>query len=968
MVYCRIRAHCLAQQCEWKKEYNDIIDLKKDTIDHFQTYNIDNESSIIVYYDEKEKCDRIFDDLDVLPTDNTTVFDIYVKRIWACCAVCFGPFDIIPDRLPLECIEKLCHVQYCVNCVNIICEPSTSRKFTCIFCKKTNDRPQRNILLENIFLWKPYTNRYGAHSTERIETIFNGPNISDAIHRIENRRTHIKMLQATLQKRLSTIVDQDSYSDETKSYLRTADHLIDKLESFITQLRACERNIRSQAITFRALINNYRALLRDSICEKPSKQEAASFIVLCAKLCVADYDTIERMISIDEQSIITDPNYISMYAANKLKDMIFKESITCVNDILEDIGYRRRIIEEKQQQIAEFYLNTSCHPFRFFYTVQHDNATKMLSSFDEFEKKCICFRDIYYRIDSIMQEYRDELMKKTLNDTSNEYSSLPTSEQMATFQCSRLILISELLRSETDRIEMNALFPRITETVKQWKQTKDHDPKIYDLFYALEQDLLLLNDPNCSLLNIIPFRVGFIGNISVGKSSLVNYLRTENSISTLTNRTLSPIAVGQSTVGSLQFDEQHQYSNTQPIVTIRYVDIEGYTACNTLVQAASYFEQIQKADCDLYIILFTGQQVSFERELENEIRERLNRPCWYVRSKVDKEFEEHFNEQVTRRKKHYHDIEFDEHEEKELTEQIIEMIREKTIGICQTSPDNVFLVNSLYSNSKTHPFDIHLLSERLIYTAQQPYVKERIKRMAIMVCTRIIGIYFRRRCIISFINHQRRAGIGAMVIPWGDQLALVHTRFGIRLALGVQDRSYLHNRILNKVDAFTSLLVKYQLNINPNDLQSDEFNYLKIDNSSILVNTHDPQNEYSRTISLGSESKTDSSIVKKLSSAMPAGVVASGLAVKKIAAATLAVGSFGYGISVGFFGLGFVASIPIGLWTMKTSGQEIRNYLDKLCADLLIISEHFVVAIINQQEAAVENDSLEHNKFILKNI
>ncbi|CAF1403400.1 unnamed protein product [Rotaria magnacalcarata] len=926
MVYFRIRAHCLAQQCEWKKEYNDIIDLKKDIIDHFQIYTIDNESSIIVYYDEKEKCDRIFDNLDVLPTDNTTVFDIYVKRIWTCCAVCFGSFDIIPGCLPLECIEKSCHVQYCVNCVNIICDLSTNRKFTCIFCKKTNDRPQRNILLENIFLWKPYTNRYSAHSTECIETIFNGPNLSGVIHRIENRRTHIKVLQTTLKRRLSTIADQDSYSNETKSYLGTADHLIDKLESFITQLRTCERNIRSQAITFRALTNNYRTLLRDSICEKPSKQEAASFILLCAKLCVADYDTIEQ-------------------------------SITCVNDILEDIGYRRRIIEGKQQQIAEFYLNISCHPFRFFYTVQHDNATKMLSSFEEFERKFICFRDIYYRIDSIMQEYRDELMKKPLNDTSNEYSSLPTTEQMATFQCSRLILVSELLRSETDRIEMEALFPRITETVKQWKQTQDHDPKIYDLFYALEQDLLLLNDPNYSLLNLIPFRVGFIGNISVGKSSLVNYLRTENSISTLTNRTLSPIGVGQSTVGSLQFDEQHQYSNTQPIVTIRYVDIEGYTACNTPVQAASYFEQIQKADCDLYIILFTGQQVSFERELENKIRERLNRPCWYVRSKIDEEFKEQFKEQVTRRKIDYHDIEFDEHEENELAEQIIEMIREKTIEICQTSRDNVFLVNSLYSNSKTHPFDIHLLSERLIYTAQQPYVKERIKRTAVMVCTRIIGIYFRRRCIISFINHALRAGIGAMVLPWGDQLALVHTRFGIRLALGVQDRSYLYNRVLNKVDAFTSLLVKYQLNINPDDLQSDEFNYLKIDNSSILVNTHDPQNEYSKTMSLGSESKTDSSIVKKISSAIPAGVVASGLVVKRIAAATLAVGSFGYGISVGFFGLGFAASIPIGLWAMKTSDQEMRNYLDKLCADLLIISEHFVVAIINQQEAAAENES-----------
>jgi hypothetical protein len=583
----------------------------------------------------------------------------------------------------------------------------------------------------------------------------------------------------------------------------------------------------------------------------------------------------------------------------------------------------------------------------------------MLTSLEEYETKLTQFRDIYNEIDNIMLEYKDELTKKTLDDTSNEHMSLPTSEQMATFECSRLILISELLRSETDRIEMETIFPQITKTVHQWKQDQNIDPKIYDLFAALEQDLLSLYDPNHSLMNLIPFRVGFIGNISVGKSSLVNYLRTQNSISTSIHRTLSPTAVGQSTVGSLQFDEQHQCPNTQTIVTIRYVDIEGCADYNTNIQAASYFEQIRKADCDLYIILFTGPQGSFEYNLEKEINERLNRPCWFVRSKVDKEFEEHFNEQITRRKLDYPDMDIDETEEDELAEQIIEIIREKAIEICQTSSDNVFLINSIYRHTeennqgkfygKTHAFDINILSQRLINIAQQSFRQERIKRMATMVCAGAIGTCFRRRCIISFISHQLRASISAMLLPWGDQISLVHTRFGIRVALGVQDRSSLYNRLLKKVDVFESLLLKYPLNIDPDDLKSDEFNYLKAIYSSTMTSTINNQNEYSKTIHLGRESKNDSSITQKLSSAMPVGTVACGLVGKKVVATTLAVSTLGYGVGAAFLGLSIVASIPIGLWTLKKSDKQMRDYLDVLCADLLIISEHFIVAIINQQ-------------------
>ncbi|CAF1449025.1 unnamed protein product [Adineta ricciae] len=955
MVYISIRAHCLAYEREWTKEYMNIVDLRRDVFEQFQALNLNDECALIAYFDEQDKCDRILDSLDILPSDRKTVFDVYLKRIWTCCCICFGPFDIIPSRLPLECSEKSCNIQYCAACVDIICELHKNKKFTCMFCMKTNDRPQRNILLENVFLWKPYTMRYGAQSTERLETIFNGPNLSDAIRRIESRRTHIQALQNTLKQNMTILGDNEQSSD-AKAYLMEAEQLSEKLTSFVKQLRLCERNLKGESVTLRGLTNRYRTYLRDSLCKKPSKQEAASFILLCEKLSALDHEAIEQVMTEDEEITINNPNLIALYQADRLKTFVVKESLVFVNDILQDITYRQNILDDKLQNVAHLYFNSANHPFRTFFSEQHQNGILMTTSLKDFQEKFNRFRDIYNEITDIMREYRNELT----NNTIDQHLTASSSDQMVTFECSRLILISELLRSETERANMKIIFPHLAKLAHQWEQKPEIDPKIYDLFVALEQDLLNLYNPPEKLRNLIPFRVGFIGNISVGKSSLVNQLRSRNLASSYLNQTLSPTAIGQSTTGSLEFNEQHRCPTTNHVVTIRYVDIEGYSDCNTQVQAASYFQQIQKANCDLYLILFTGQQNSFERSLEKQINERLNRPCWFVRSKIDKEFEEHFQEQLTRRKLDYPDVTFDENEENELAEQLIEMIREETNEICQAVPSRIFLVNSTCSNGKgnndkqpqksNYSFDLEILSEQLIRFAEKIDVEERIKRMAAMTCSRIIGTCFRQRCFISFISHQLRAGIGAALFPWGDQIALVHTRFGIRTAMGVQDRSSLVSRVLKKVDTLESLLLKYRLGISSNQLKSDQFDYLKATQSASLVNCAiSDQTDHRTTVQFGQEAERNTSIRTTLASAAPSGAVVCGVVGQKVAAASVAVGSLSYGVGAGLLGLGLLVSIPIGVWKWKKAGKEIRNYLDDICSDLLIISEYFIVAIINSQ-------------------
>ena len=244
-----------------------------------------------------------------------------------------------------------------------------------MFCNKIRDRPQRNILLENLFLWKPYTMRYGGHSIERFETIFTGPNLSDVIHRIKNRQTHIQTLQMSLKKLLSTIEDQELYSEKSKNYLIEVDRLNEKLENFVERLKICERKIKSQSITFRNLVNNYHILLRDNNNPKSFKQEGGAFIILCEKLSVIDIESIERIKTINEQLIVSDLNLISKYQTDKLKNLIIKDNSGFIDDyILSDINYRRNILQEKQKQIAELYLIIKNHPFHSFYSEQHGTS------------------------------------------------------------------------------------------------------------------------------------------------------------------------------------------------------------------------------------------------------------------------------------------------------------------------------------------------------------------------------------------------------------------------------------------------------------------------------------------------------------------------------------------------------------------------------------------------------------------
>jgi len=826
-----------------------------------------------------------------------------------------------------------------------------------MFCNKATQRPQRNVLLENLFLWKPYAMRYGGQSVEQLETVFSRPKLSDCIRRIENRRTHIETLQKTLRTSLSLISNVDFNDEDAQDYLCEADVLTKKLTCFINDLRKCERAIQSQLITFRNLVLEYRALLRDILSNKTFKQDAASFLLLCIKLSTVDNEKIEEIKTTSNQILLNQSaDLFDKYRITILKNFDNpKESSEFVDEILRDIIFRRETLEDKLKEIDEQSLLTSNHPYESYFREQYQNANRMIAISTEYQSKFQIYRELYNDIDRILFEYKDELSRKTLEETNN--SSLPTNEQMSTFECSRLILISELLRSEIERIDTEHLFPRITKLVYQWKENSSIDPKIYDLFSALETDLLSLYDRDYPLADQVPFRVGFIGNISVGKSSLVNYLRTKNTFSLYASRTLAPTAVGQSTVGSLQFDENHYLPTSQKKITVRYVDIEGCTDYNAQVHAASYFEQIRKADCDLYLILLTGQQASFECKLKKEISENLNRMCWFVRSKVDQEFNELFQEHLTQQKIDNPDLLMNDNEENELAEQIIEQIREKMINMCKVDQDELFLVNSRYQptdgqkkfTSQTHPFDIDRLSQRLLETAHKSLKQERIQRMAMMACAHAIGTCLRRRCIISFLTHQLRAGVTAVFIPWGDQLALSNTCYQIRLALGIQDNSAIYNSIMKTTDRFRTLLLKYPLNISKTQLYSDEFVYLQKQERTTHESVEENVDNCLKTMQLTREQEKTPSMAEKLQANIPSGVVTYGIVGKGIAATTAAMSAIGYGIGVGFLGLTLVTAIPISLWTMRKSNKQIRDYLNDLCADLLIISEHFIIAIINEQ-------------------
>ncbi|CAF3212028.1 unnamed protein product [Rotaria socialis] len=497
---------------------------------------------------------------------------------------------------------------------------------------------------------------------------------------------------------------------------------------------------------------------------------------------------------------------------------------------------------------------------------------------------------------------------------------------------SHYIRLCERLLLEITNAEFHSLFPNTNAIFTEWMHEPGSDdkfqPKIFDLIKTIEQDL---TDLWSSTHFNVRTKIGVVGYTSVGKSTLVN--RFLNVSSLIENET-APISIDKSTYFPLQFDREeplihpdHQDRKT----AVTFVDIQGRDKSklndHSQREADRYLHEIFKADCDIYVIVFDDELCDEQHKWIVDIEQTLHRKCILVRSKVDKyylskflELSEVFYAQSTVEQR------------QQLDSIILQQIR------LNNSVDNrfVYLVAQDYQPStsdaqlllKNNSFDMLLLLYELSRLAFNAH-NSRIHSLAKRAVARVINICFRRDYVLNVLKYQIAAGIGS-IIPFGEQYPRYLSREGIRDAFGIDD-------------ALRQYLNQYKLKIAGYKLQTSVFK------------------DCVKVQELETHWKSKAKMVGKAvdTTAVAGGAAAADDIVRTIAPITTALsGAARIAATTATLGIAIVISGGVCAWSAISSLQHIFSYVQRICDDLIHVTDPLIHAIILQLEAEVPNHTV----------
>ncbi|CAF0996012.1 unnamed protein product [Rotaria sordida] len=350
--------------------------------------------------------------------------------------------------------------------------------------------------------------------------------------------------------------------------------------------------------------------------------------------------------------------------------------------------------------------------------------------------------------------------------------------------------------------------------------TDEFKPKVITVFKSFENDLKRIIIPT------IPCRIGFIGETSVGKTSLLNCLRKtgnnyrNNSETEIISdrRIFSPVRVGKSTLCQLEFD--HEYTDGTQVI---FVDIEGSTDYDTDLKSGNYFDEIRKADCDLYILVFDNKFIDIHKKWYDYIVNELKRTCWVVRNKIDDLFLRIFKEDVGQ--------EFNSSSETKrnlYAERIIKRIRksvssntnELKLYLTATSSDINEFNRDLF-NASYGKFELEQLIND-IKNLPLSFHTNRLQHMCMIAVAKVINCCFRRGYVINVMKYKIYAGLAA-VVPFGDLIPRYLGREEIRQVFGVNNRSRFMAWWTGKKDELKEYLENFDIEIDKDSLKTSAF-------------------------------------------------------------------------------------------------------------------------------------------------
>lgn len=536
-------------------------------------------------------------------------------------------------------------------------------------------------------------------------------------------------------------------------------------------------------------------------------------------------------------------------------------------------------------------------------------------------------KTIKRHVDELIFSHNDDQLNQCFTNYCNELKG----DRENARQCENFIELCELLLNHIQNAEFKNFFPSLNEKIITWENTllasDQFQPKAIDVFKSLENDLGLHIIPG------VPCRIGLIGETNAGKTSLILSLRgieydygINFQSREIPDRILSsPIGVHKSTYCQLEFE--HQYDDRKVI----FVDIEGSTDNDLNMKSGNYFDQIKKADCDLYIIVFEHNFTDVHRSWQQYILTQMNRTCWIVRSKVDELFIRTFKQDVGQ--------DFSSSDEtirKKYADKIVERVRKLGSADCSGkeisdiylifNPNNVTTDQSNSSILEYAKFDLEKLINDIKYLPSS-FHEDRLTQMSVNAVARVINTCFRRGYALNAIKYKILAGIAA-AIPFLDLIPRYFAREHIRQKFGVNTHMYIKKWWTGETDEFQDYLKLFDIEINESSLKTSA-----LKSSFRLTNVSGQEG-----------SKNRSTIAAKTVT----GVAVASASLSDEAIKTVGVGSTNAlrVLSVGFMVAGVVLTAGMCAWSAVSNGKQMYDYLNRLCDDLILISGYVAIRVI----------------------
>lgn len=845
----------------------------------------------------------------------------------------------------MQCPKNNCAEQYCNKCVQAIQGFPPVHPFSCTACK-AKVVPYYNTLLQKHVIWKNMCKLYGSQSLIDFKTNLKFDHCAPILRNLEFRVVHLQSRLKNLLHRFGS-VSSCSLSDE--ELINDVDQLCKNLENLADEMRQTNEQLEYRGIRVNKCLESYKLSMK-------------GFHRLCDALLkhIENLEMNNEMI-VTEMTIIHEENirrvhesrqkYIEqMYNMDHLDKLSSEQNLKAIDDFLRDLCFRRNCLVSRLKIIMSLL----------------DNKTEQNETLTEDINKANNIMVVLTRTAEELTDLRGYV--RAIENYADQFNMLLRDDKFQDIPCSKFILLLEKLRIRTEELEMINNFPRSTQLIDIWRRNLDQNnepkPKALDLFKSIELDLNdLLKSINRTYS--IAYKVGVIGEGSCGKSALIMNLAD-------TNEFASMIDPERSTFGYLQCDSSaYTDPRNNAVIPFTFVDMEGATDTDESRSTGNYLELINKADCDLYIIVFDKLFSNHNRIWQDYIETKLERKCLLVRSKADELFKGKLQSYGHKR-----------YDKNRTSKYIIDTVINGMKTYAHNTFDDERLTGEIYLTAADcdddlrgesfSEFDMAKLKGELVRLAIEDDRSNRIQKLGIFASITIINTKFRRMNIVSKMRYQVLAAAGT-ILPFLDELPSFIGREQIRQTIGVHDRSWLSNKFTGTQDTLRQYLENRKLSIPAKFLQSGVFSYLKLKEKrsepvsfSTNLNANVPNEVTPYTIRVQPIYKHvptiaghfTSNVGRSTAVFIPVIGMTDDVLHAMIPISVTAV----RGVSYTAMGVGLALSVGYAIWIYHRTGKRMDNHIHKLCDDLVIVLAYLVADICRRKSPDENLDESPNNE------